>query len=427
MFSVNRSPSTVYRKLTTVKSILSITLFIFLTVQLFGQENKANLPIATGIDFELGKGITLNYGQGSHVFNISGFMQPYYQYEDLDGTSSNQFAIRSAFLTISEKAKKEKMDFVLRVNFAESPPLMDAFINYHATENITLSFGQKQTFANNREMLFLEDKLRHSQRSLLSRSFSETGREFGLFVEGKWLAGNIGIHPKLAVTSGDGRNSFGSTSTDVDRGGLRYAGRLDVYPLGYFAEGNDEVAADFAREETPKILLGAAYSINYGASDKVGEGHGNFSFTDESLTLAYPNYWKQCFDILFKYKGFSLTGEFVNTSADGLVGLYTDASATVHLQNGEISQYLALGQAYNVQLGYVLKNGLAIDGGFSQISPEFPTEINAVLNDTEAYTISLSKYIIDQRFKVQASYSHVSMPSLGTTQTLAELFFQVVF
>ena len=42
--------------------------------------------------------------------------------------------------------------------------------------------------------------------------------------------GKIGLKPSLAVTSGDGTNSFGENSIDNDQGGLKYGGRMNIYP-----------------------------------------------------------------------------------------------------------------------------------------------------------------------------------------------------
>jgi len=90
---------------------------------------------------------------------------------------------------------------------------------------------------------------------MVSTAFSASGREFGLFVSHLFLLGTVGVEPQIAITSGDGRNSFGVDSRDYDRGGLKYGGRLDVYPLGFFVEGNGNLIADLAHEETFKMVI----------------------------------------------------------------------------------------------------------------------------------------------------------------------------
>ena len=43
----------------------------------------------------------------------------------------------------------------------------------------------------------------------------------------------MGIKPIMAITSGDGINSFGENSLDSDQGGFKYGGRLNIYPMGF--------------------------------------------------------------------------------------------------------------------------------------------------------------------------------------------------
>lgn len=85
-------------------------------------------------------------------------------------------------------------------------------------------------------------------------------------------------------------------------GGLKYGGRLDVLPLGEFKSGNDGVGADFAREESPKLLVGGAMSYNDGASNKVGEGHGDFVLYDKDGDSKFPALRKIAADLLFNGK-----------------------------------------------------------------------------------------------------------------------------
>ena len=79
----------------------------------------------------------------------------------------------------------------------------------------------------------------------------------------------------MAVTSGDGINSFGENSLDSDQGGFKYGGRLNIYPMGFFKANNEYVGHDLLREDNLKLMIGGSSSLNIGASHKVGEGHYN--------------------------------------------------------------------------------------------------------------------------------------------------------
>lgn len=407
-----------------MKTTIAYLLF-FLTIGMMAQENDTIVNTNTA-DFELGKGLQFNFEENNYQFKISGFIQPSYSYqktEDVDGDS--QFNTKRTYFNIGGKALKEKVSFFIQTNFSLSDPLLDAWVAYHPTENIHITVGQQRTFANNREMTFDEDKFQFTTRSLLSTELSNTGREFGVFLDGEFVLGSVGIHPQVAVTSGDGRNSFGADSRDTDRGGLKYGGRLDVYPLGYFKEGNDNLTADLMHEEKLKMVIGGTASYNDGTSNAVGEGHNDFVIYEENGEPQLPDYRQIYADILLKYQGFSLLGEYANASATELEQTFINEAGTVALQSQQISSYLAVGDAYNVQAGYATLSGYAVDLRYANISPEFENYSDSVLTDKTAYTLGLSKYFKGNDLKVQAAFSSIEENDVKTFQ--ADLVLQVVF
>lgn len=223
----------------------------------------------------LGHGIRFGIDNDAYTFQISGFVQPAYSFVKPDGDKAQQFfRSRRTYLNFSANALKEKLSLFVQADFSANTPLLDAYATYHITPRWGISVGQRRTFTNNREMTFNEDRLQFTDRGFVSKAFCGNGREFGAFLEGRIGSGFI-LAPQLAITSGDGPNSFGANGTDMDLGGLKYGGRLDIYPLGDFSEGNRGFAADLKHESTPKLLLGAAASLNVGASSAKGEGHGD--------------------------------------------------------------------------------------------------------------------------------------------------------
>ena len=420
-----------YKTKMKLKTIVSIFLF------LFGFNAIAQVQIKTeSKEFQLGDGLRFNVNDGAYKFNINGFIQGVYQYEKTDGAVANNYMnAKNAYLTISGSMLKEKVSFLLQNNFSNGKPLLDAWMAYSPISNLKISFGQKQTFTNNREMTFFEDKLQFVDRGIFSSQFSNLGREFGMFFESEFQEGDFIIKPKIAITSGDGLNSFGANSTDVDRGSLKYGGRIDILPLGKFKEGNDGYIADLKHEDELKILVGAAYSYNIGASSKVGEAHfirnpdaveqqtnkSNFAFTfyDTTGKETHPDYRKFYEDILLKYKGFSLLAEYINTTATNLSGSYLDAGATRPLYLTEISEYLVLGDGYNVQAGYVTKSGYSLDLRYEKLNQEFDNDA-AILLDQEAYTLGLTKYFKGNNFKIQAAVSSNNLDKYNATTTNIE-------
>lgn len=380
------------------------------------------------VNFELGKGLNIELNNGAYNFNVGGFIQPNFVYsKSQEADSQTRFGIKRSYLSVSGNAAKEKVSFLLQMDFTDSTPLLDAWIAYAPVKNLKISAGQKQTFTNNLEMTFLESNLSMTDRSILSSSLANTGREFGLFVESDFNIGNFKIAPKVAVTSGDGRNSFGTSSTDPDKGGLKYGGRLDIYPFGSFTGNNDLIEADLAHENTPKVKLGVAGSYNKGASDSKGDGHGSFVLYGADGKEKFPDYRKLYVDVLAKYKGLSVIGEYANTTGTSLTGIYTDTGAVNGLISQQIADYLVLGSIYNFQIGYALKSGYALDLRYSQVSPEFETT-TSILRETRAYNASLTKYFIDNRLKIQGGFSYLDYPNKELKNNVqAELIFQIIF
>lgn len=414
-------------KLTTI-----VSTFLFL----FGFNAIAQVKIKTeSKEFQLGDGLRFNVNDGDYKFNINGFIQGVYEYEKTDGVPANNYMnVKNAFLTISGSMLKEKVSFLLQNNFSNGKPLLDAWVAYTPISNLKISFGQKQTFTNNREMTFYEDKLQFVDRGIFSSELSNLGREFGVFLESEFGIGDFIIKPKFAITSGDGLNSFGANSTDIDQGGLKYGGRIDILPLGKFKEGNDGYIADLKHEDKLKILLGSAYSYNNGASNNVGEGYGEFVLYDNTGKVKLPDYRKFYEDILFKYKGFSLLGEYVNTTATSLSGSFLDSGASRPLYLSEISEYLVLGDGYNVQAGYVTKSGYSLDLRYEKLNQEFDNNASLLLNQ-EAYTIGFTKYFRGNNLKIQSEISQNNVDQFDTTSSsiqklktiTAQFAIQVVF
>ncbi len=404
-----------------MKKLICIILLIS-NAALFAQQNNNK----NSANFELGKGLTFNLNEGNYQFYLGGFIQPTISFEKNQGNETDYgFNSKRNFFMLGGNLVKEKVSFLLQTDFSQSNPLMDAWVAYHPYTWLTISAGQKQTFVNNREMIVREDRLQFTDRGLLSNTFSNTGREFGLFLESKF-GNKFGFAPKFAITSGDGRNSFGTDSRDTDLGGLKVGGRLDLYPLGFFTEGNDLMTADLAREQTPKILFGSAVSKNNGASNSVGEGHGDFLMYDASGRNKLPDYTQLYVDLLFKYKGFSFLSEYANATVTGINLNYLNPNATQILAPQQISEFLILGNSYNLQFGYVTQKGWSFDMRYESNSPEFATNLNSLLKDASSYTFGLTKYLDNNNLKIQTAITTVNVAN-GSNQTFGEIMMQIAF
>ena len=408
---------------------ISFLITIFITTFITAQESSQNKS-----DFDFGNGVSLSFEDGDYNFSINGYIKPTYVYNEMtsivDGGTINefnrQFKSKNSVLEISGNAKKEKVSFSIRMDYSLSNPLLEAWVGYHPSKSVNVYFGQKNSFLNNREMIFNEDILQFTDRSLLSQNHTNSyGQEFGLFIETNFGEEFI-LSPKFAVTSGDGRNSFGEDSRDSDLGGVKFGARLDLYPFGNFSKGN-EGSVDLVGEQKLIMELGFAYSKNIGTSHRTGNGHGDIMFYDADGNNNLPDYEKIFVDLLLKYKGFSFLAEYADAAASGLNQTYTDTFNLLIPQ--QISEYLVLGSSYNFQLGYIFQNDIGFDFRYEFSKPEFTNEINnsyenSILQDFENMSFGISKYFDNNNLKIQVGVSSIKY-FYGDETTIAELVCQI--
>ena len=385
---------------------LIITTIILLSISyVFSQESERN-----NASFSLGDGISFSFNEGDYEFNIYGFIKPTYIYNDekiytADGEYSNvfrQFKSQNSNLFFTGFAKDEKLSFTIQMDYSSSNPLVEAFIGYHFNEKTTLYFGQMQVNHNNLEMTYNEDRLRFTNRGILSQTYTENGEEFGLFFETSF-GKSIIFKPTLAITSGDGKNSFGDDSRDSDKGGVKFGSRINIFPFGDFSIGNRLSTVDLMHEERPKVQIGFAYSKNMGASNKVGDGHGDFILYDDSGDELFPDYSQLFLDLNLKYRGFSLVLEYADAFASSLDQIYTDPNAFNLLIPQQISEYLVVGDSQGLQFGYFTKNGISIDLIYENLNPEFDSYGSSILRKSSNMGVGISKYLAGNNLKIQAS------------------------
>ena len=385
---------------------LIITTIILLSISyVFSQESERN-----NASFSLGDGISFSFNEGDYEFNIYGFIKPTYIYNDEkiytdDGEYSNvfrQFKSQNSNLFFTGFAKDEKLSFTIQMDYSSSNPLVEAFIGYHFNEKTTLYFGQMLVNHNNLEMTYNEDRLRFTNRGILSQTYTDNGEEFGLFFETSF-GKSIIFKPTLAITSGDGKNSFGDDSRDSDKGGVKFGSRINIFPFGDFSIGNRLSTVDLIHEERPKVQIGFAYSKNMGASNKVGDGHGDFILYDDSGDELFPDYSQLFLDLNLKYKGFSLVLEYADAYASGLDQIYTDPNAFNLLIPQQISEYLVVGDGQGIQFGYFTKNGISIDLIYENLNPEFDSYGSSILRKSSNMGVGISKYLAGNNLKIQAS------------------------
>jgi len=402
-----------------LKRILTLSILLVLVVE---YSNAQEIVLNK---YKFGEGLGFSGKDNNYKMEISGYLQPYTEskkyLDNDDATSYNRMRMRRARLQFSGSSKKEKISYRLQFDLtggdeSDTPVgslVYDAWIGYDLTKRIKLTFGQKATSTDNRELGMRSSTLQLVGRSPVSAAFASV-REFGFFAESTYKVSKQSyIKPEFAITNGDGLNVFGK-----DHGGLKYGGRIDYLPFGLFNNFGQYRQADLERELTPKFVIGANYSYNVGISDRRGSQSGTILYLDNQNNELLPDYLKYGIDFLFKYRGFSLLGEYVNASArvpSGITKYIRDnGSIDTFVLDVDVKSRMMLGNGYNIQGGYVFKNLFSIDGRFSYLQPETYSYLNNAryYNRSHFYSLGITKYLArNYGAKIQLDCTYINAKS----------------
>ena len=407
--------------------IIKITSLFLLLISL-------NINSQSTLDsYSFGEGISFTADNGSKI-KLSGYAQPHVEiknYNDLEeNSSSTRFRLRRLRLRFDGQASNPKFAYRFQVDLSGSSEtgeatgdfLLDAYVSYDITNRIKVIFGQRSTYTDNRELFMNSSSLQLVERSRLTSAFSSI-REFGLFLSGNFRLNGKGayLRPYFVLTNGDGINNF-----DKDLGGLKIGGRIDFLPFGLFTNKGQFRQIDVMRELTPKFVIGVNYSHNSGMTSRRGRDSGSILYLDEFGQQSLPDYTKYGIDFLFKYNGFSALGEYVKSSstvaANIIERVRNDGStSSSFLVNGvqDVESYvngrMMLGEAYNIQMGYLFKSGITIDSRYTHLRADENSFLNnaTFYNRPNYYTVGIGK-LLGRNYgaKIQGSLTFVD-GSLG--------------
>jgi phosphate-selective porin OprO/OprP len=263
--------------------------------------------------------------------------------------------------------------------------ILDAVVMWNFYENFELWVGQAK-LPGNRERVISSGSLETVDRSLLNSRFN-IDRETGVQLHHSFdLGDDFLVREAVSLTQGEGRNI---TSGNI--GGMHYVGRVEVLPFGDF---EDYSGADFDREETPKLAVGASYSFNNDAV-KTRSTAGSYMLNDAGF---YETDISTFFlDAMLKYRGVSVMGEYAHRTAGDPFAKNSNGTLT----GAEVNA----GTGLNLQAGYLFKNNYQIVGRYTSI--DLDDEISNVIENQ--YTLALSKYIVKHKLKIQTDLSYTDM------------------
>ena len=369
----------------------------------------SNLSSQETIAPKFGKGLFNLIGKDSSFsMNVSARMQMLGTSNwDVNNGLSNptsNLLVRRARLKFSGFAYSPKLKYKLELGLSnrdigkassftnEAPKyILDAVVKWNFSGNFLLWFGQTK-LPGNRERVISSGDLQQVDRSLLNSRFN-IDRDMGFQLRHHFnLTDTFIVKEMFAVSQGEGRNI-----TTGNLGGHQYTSRVELLPFGKFASKGDYRGSDLKFEPTPKLALGFTYDFN---NDAVKNRSNQGSYMTNDTGFYSTNISTVFVDAMYKHKGFSVMAEYAYRDAEDAFAKNSDGTLT--------GDEVQVGNALNLQTGYLLSKTLEISGRYTNI--DWDSDITGKGAENQ-YTLGLSKYIVGHKLKVQTDISYLDLAS----------------
>lgn len=219
-------------------------------------------------------------------FMVGALMQFVFDFQDERSMPGNNgFSVANARLKLSGEFDGG-MGYFLQTKFDNSPALLDAYMSYRISNELTLRMGQFKTPVS-AEYLTSASDIDFVNRSRVVSALVP-GRQIGVQAGGELVENSFNY--ALSVSNGNGTGS-----NNNDNGDFLFAGRLEVFP-GFFGE---------AGAGGLELGLNAAFSRD-GDADLAGGELAGFS-GDRTLVG---------FDARATYRRFLLAAEYIRAALE---------------------------------------------------------------------------------------------------------------
>jgi phosphate-selective porin OprO and OprP len=274
--------------------------------------------------------------------------------------------------------------------------IRDAMIIYNFNKHFALGMGQTK-LPGNRQRVNSSGDLQLPDRSIVNSTFN-IDRDFGIQLYYRNKISSFAYVLRGAISSGEGRN-FNDAQD-----GLAYTGRVELLPFGEFTNNGDYLEGDLARESKPKLSLGISFSNNENAK-RTGGQLGKFLYESRDIETFM-------IDVLYKYNGFAVAGEFLKRRASNPI--------TYHPEDPAVHQHIYVGHGENYQASYLFKSNIECVGRYSKVTPL--KELESLEKIKSQYTIGINKYLKGHRVKLQTEFTLEEQDPRSGTGTSSDNF-----
>ena len=334
------------------------------------------------VDGKFGKGIKIEAKDSSFSLKFSTRIQNRYEgtITEISGADNNytdKIYLRRARIKFDGYAFSPKVKYKMEYDVVNGF-VLDAVVKWNFAGNFELWAGQTK-LPGNRERVISSQKLQFVDRSQLNSKFT-LDRDKGIQLRHHFNLGKGLIRQVASLSLGEGLNT---KTSSVGKG---YTYRIEYLPFGKFSSKGDYFSSDLKRETSPKLSIAATYDYNDNAERERGQKGDYLSSVKDLKSLQA--------DLMFKYKGFSLMGEYADRMTIGTpINYAPDASTPVDA--------FYTGSAINLQAGYLLKSNWELAARYTDIDADTETGNN----DINEVTIGVSKYVVGHSLKVQGDFT----------------------
>jgi phosphate-selective porin len=333
-------------------------------------------------------GTRMEFPESGFTMKLNTTIQERYTFTDNDDGVENtsSFSTPKVRLAISGTALNEEFSYYMKADFVGADDdengnvanLQDSYITWHACDWAWARMGQFKTGIS-RQNVGHDEALQFADRSNAS-DFFNLGRQQGLQVGGEWdsLTAAAGIFNGQSIGEGQNRPGVDTNHTAV----------LNVrYNMG---EIDPKVEGDIDNTQDHAWTLGAAVAF---AEDEVGAAD-----TQDTTTVNA--------DIMYKYMGFSVAGEYYHRNVD--------------VADDDTSD-----DGFYVQAGYFLTpEEFEIAARYSLVT--YDDDNVEGRDDTDEIAASLNYYWWKHSLKAQFGWSHLTeTPQEGDSVESNRWLFQV--
>jgi hypothetical protein len=357
-------------------------------------ETEKKLGSNVEVTGEPGKGLTVKVGDAFSL-NIKSRMQIRYQLDIPNGPQDNMLQtvnIGTARIWLSGNILSPKFLYMIQLAVAgrdyrdgATSPIFDAFVDWKVHRDFSLKAGQYfvpfDRLRTVREFaLQMADRPRPVAELTLDRDVGVT------------MYSDTFLHDKSPVAYRIGAFGGGGTNLTTGKfpGGL-FVGRLELRPLGPI---DDDSEGDLERRKKPALALGGAFAANLNTNRLR-------STTGATFTGGRTHYFHGAADLVFKWWGFALQGEYLRKVASVNDIFSTDEEGM------PVTEWTRTAEGWVAQASYVFDPPIEIVGrmsGLYALGRTDPALIAELEQRGQEVGAGLNYYFNGHRMKLQTDW-----------------------